>query len=75
MDYIEIIDLNNQKKKMEVVSIFELEKHSENYIIYRELDGSHYYLAKYKDNVEDLDTNISKEEYNLCKAIFNEVIK
>ena len=74
MDYIEIIDDKGQKKKMEVVNIFKLENRDEKYIIYRELNASHYYLAKLKDNCE-LDTDISEEEYEACCTIFNEVVK
>lgn len=74
MDLIEIKDQNGQKKKMEVVTIFGLENKVEKYIIYRELDASHYYVAKFKNNENDLDTNLSKEEYELCNKIFKEVV-
>lgn len=48
MNYISIIDENNNSKKMEIVSTFELEGYNNKYIIYCELDKSHYYIAKYK---------------------------
>lgn len=75
MDYIEITDSNNNKKKMEVVNIFELEGYPKKYIIYKELDDSHYYLAKFQDNIEDLDTNFTNKEYEMCQVIFNEVLR
>ena len=75
MDYIEITDSNNTKIKMEVVNIFKLEGYSKKYIIYKELEGSHYYLAKFQENIEELDTNFSSKEYEMCQKIFNEVVK
>lgn len=75
MDYIYITDDNNQEKKMEVVTIFDLEGYDYKYIIYSELDKSHYYLAKYKENISNLDTNISAKERKLCDVIFQEVMK
>ena len=75
MDYIEVYDDKNNKKKMEVVTTFQLENRDFNYIVYRELDGSRTYLAKYKDNVDELNTNISETELKLCEAIVNGVIE
>ena len=49
MDYIYITDESNNKIKMELVTTFELKNRPFKYIIYKELDNSHYYLAKYKD--------------------------
>ncbi len=74
MDYIDIYDDKGNKKQMQVVSIFELEGKNYHYIVYKELDNSKTYLAKYKDNKTDLDTNISDEELLLCEAILNGVI-
>ena len=75
-DIIEVFDENSNKKQMEVVTTFTLEEFDYNYIIYRELDGSHYYVAKYKgENMVDLNTNLSKEELILCNKVFKEVIK
>lgn len=75
MDFVYIRDENNYEKKMEIVSVFELDGYDYKYIIYCELDKSHYYLAKYKDNVEDLDTDLSDKELSLCNAIFKEIVK
>lgn len=75
MDFVYIKDENNYEKKMEIVSVFELDGYDYKYIIYCELDKSHYYLAKYKDNVEDLDTDLSDKELSLCNAIFKEIVK
>lgn len=75
MDYVYISDDNNNEKKMEVVSIFDLDGYDYKYIIYCELDKSHYYLAKFKDNVSELNTNLSDEEYKLCNVIFKEIVK
>lgn len=75
MDYIYITDDKMNRIKMEVVSTFELDGYDFKYIIYCELDKSHYYLAKYKDDVDDLDTNLSDKEVKLCNIIFEELMK
>ena len=54
MDYIEITDEKGNNKKMEVVCTFKLKEYNFNYIIYSEMDKSHYYIAKYKGNTDDL---------------------
>ena len=75
MDYIYITDENNNKIKMELVTTFELKNRDYKYIIYCELDKSHFYLAKYKDNIEELNTDFTASEYKLCNEIFKEVTK
>jgi hypothetical protein len=75
MDYIYITDESNNKIKMELVTTFELKNRPFKYIIYKELDNSRYYLAKYKDNIEELNTDFSEKEYELCNEIFKEVTK
>ena len=74
-DYIKVLDKNNIERLAEIVVIFNLEDYDFNYIIYKELDNSHYYLAKYKDNIEELNTDFSEKEYELCNEIFKEVTK
>ena len=75
MDYIYITDEFNNKIKMELVTTFELKGYKYKYIIYKDLEGKHFYLAKYKDNVEELNTNFTEYEYKLCNEIFKEVTK
>ena len=75
MDYIYITDENNNRIKMELVTTFELKNRDYKYIIYCELDKSHFYLAKYKDNIEELNTDFTDSEYKLCNEIFKEVTK
>lgn len=75
MDYIYITDDKDNKQKMELVSTFELEGYNYKYIIYSELDKSHYYIAKYQDNIEDLNTNLSDKELELCNTMFEEIMK
>lgn len=70
-DYIEIIDKNNNKRNVELVTTFKLEGNNYNYIIYRELDNSHSYVAKYiGDNIVNLITDLSEEEMKLANKIF-----
>lgn len=74
-DYIEVYDESNQVKKMEVVTIFRLDGYDFNYIIYKEIDNSHYYIAKYVgEEIVDLDTNLSEGELKLANAVFKEVV-
>lgn len=75
-DIIEITNSKNEIRKVEVVLLFDLDNREEHYIIYKELDGSHYYLAKYQgEDIVNLDTNLSKEEYALAEEIFKGVIQ
>ena len=74
MDYIYINDEFNNKLKMELVTTFELKGYSYKYIIYKDIDN-HFYLAKYKDNIEELNTAFTEKEYELCNVIFKEVSK
>lgn len=75
-DYIDVYDENGQIKKMEVVTIFRLDGYDFNYIIYKEIDNSHYYIAKYMgEEIVDLDTNLSDKELELANLLFKEVIK
>ena len=70
-DYIDIYGDNNNSSTMEAVCTFELNNSS--FIIYSDLDKSHYYLSKYdKDN--NLITDISEDELNKANSIFMEVM-
>ncbi len=73
MDYIEITDEKGNNKKMEVVCTFKLKEYNFNYIIYSEMDKSHYYIAKYKDNTDDLITDLTDDEFNTASKVFEEV--
>ena len=75
-DYIEVLDKNNEFKKMEIVTIFNIENYDYNYIIYTELDKSNYYLAKYKgDKINELLSNFDEKEFEIANEIFNGVVK
>ena len=75
MDYIYITDENNNKLQMELVTTFELKGYSYKYIIYKDLEEKHFYLAKYKDDIDSLNTEFTDYEYKLCSEIFKEVVK
>lgn len=75
MDIINITDKDNNIVQMEVVSTFKLDNKEYTYLIYRELDGSKVYIAKYKDNIEELDTNLDEFELKMCENIMNEVVR
>ena len=75
-DYIKIYDQNNNERTVEIVTTFKLEQYNSNYIIYKELDNSHYYIAKYNgEDIVDLDTDLSKEEISLVEKIFEGVLE
>lgn len=73
-DLIEITDVNNQTRQVELITIFQLENYDYNYVIYRELDNSHTYVARYKGNtITSLDTNLSEQELKLAEIIYRGV--
>ena len=75
-DYIEIYDDNGKMQIMEAVMTFYLNEFKSNYIIYSELEKSHYYLAKYDNNqISELNTDFEDKEFEKAVNIFNEVIK
>ena len=74
MNTIEIYEKSGVKKTMEIVTIFRIEQFKSNYIIYRELDKSKTYIAKYKgDKLIDFDTNISEKELKICNELFERI--
>ena len=73
-DYIKILDKNNIERLAEIVVIFNLEGYDFNYIIYKELDDTHTYIARYKgEDIVNLDTNLSEEELKLANIIYEGV--
>lgn len=75
-NYIDIYDENDNKKQMEVVAIFKLDGYDFNYIIYSELDKSHYYIGKYKgEEIVDLNTDLSNQELVLCNKVLKAVLE
>lgn len=74
MDFIYIYDEFGNKRKMEIVSIFNIEDSEYSYFIYKESNNSRFYLAKYKDSFDDVSTDISDREYKICNTIFKGVI-
>lgn len=73
-DYIEITNKNNETRTVELIASFKLEGYDYNYIIYRELDKSHNYIARYKgENIVNLDTNLSALELQLAEIIYKGV--
>lgn len=75
MDYITVTKDNGKMEVMEVVTIFNKSNSKYNYIIYRTLDNSNYYTAKYMGNeIVDLDTNLDEEEIEYANGIFNALV-
>ena len=70
-DYIEIIDDEGNEETFELVSTFNIEGYSSNYVIYKNVDTDKLYLAKYNGmNISDLDTDLSDEERALAIKLF-----
>ena len=75
MDYIYVYNENDEKKKMEVVSIFDLTDNEYKYIIYKPLDKLEYFIGKYKGNkIVDLETDLSDLEMELANAVLKKVL-
>lgn len=74
MDYIYVYDEFGNKRKMEIVSIFDIEDSEYSYFIYKETNNSRFYLAKYREDFLDVITDISEKEYRICNTIFKGVI-
>lgn len=75
-DYIDVYDDEGKNQIMEAVCTFKLKDYNFNYIIYSELDKSHYYLAKYeKEDISDLNTEFEDNEFEEAFNVFKEVVK
>lgn len=73
-DLITITDKFGVSRQVELITKFNLNGYDYNYIIYRELDKSHNYIAKYQgEEIVSLDTNISEEELKLAEIVFQGV--
>lgn len=75
MDYITVTKDNGDMEVMEVVTIFNKSNSKYNYIIYKTLDDSNYYTAKYLGNeMVDLETNLDAEEMKYANGILNALV-
>ena len=75
-DYIEVFDEQGKMEIMEAVCTFKLKNYDSNYIIYSELDKSHYYLAKYDNNdISDLNTDFKQDEFDQAFKVFKEIVQ
>ena len=75
-DYIEVFDEQGKMEIMEAVCTFKLKNYDSNYIIYSELDKSHYYLAKYDNNdISNLNTDFNQEEFDQEFKVFKEIVQ
>lgn len=75
-DLIDITDKQGNTRKVELITKFNLEGYNYNYIIYKERDGTHNYIARYQgEDIVKLDTNLSDLELELAKIIYKGVKK
>lgn len=67
--------LDGTERKMEIVSIFNIDDSEYNYIIYSELDRSHYYFAKYLgEDIVDLIVDVDEKESAAAVEVMNGVV-
>jgi len=69
MAYNDVIFDDGTTFKMGFVATLKLEKYNYNYIIYSELDKSHYYTVRIS-GYGLLDTNLTDGEIRLCNDVF-----
>lgn len=68
----EIYDSKGKILKMELVFSFEF--NGIKYIIYKEINSEQLYAAKFIKNInEDFDSNLTKEELEMCNKVYEEL--
>ena len=72
MNTIEITDKKKGKIKMEVVLTYENDNNK--YVIYKEIKGTDVYIAKYNDNNDNLDTNLTDAEIEFGQKVLEGAI-
>ena len=75
IDLFWVTDDNGQKIQMEAVAIYSMEVTGYNYIIYRNIEQTDYYIAKFKDDdIENMITELDDKEYSYANIVLNEVM-
>ncbi len=74
MNSIYIYDDENNKIEMEVVTIFKFANNIFNYVIYSDKNRDNYYVAKYIYEIDELITEFTEKELELCNTILEGVI-
>ncbi|MBP3840844.1 MAG: hypothetical protein IK997_01820 [Bacilli bacterium] len=74
MNNIYIYDSNNKRLEMEVVTIFKFANNIFNYVIYTDMDRNNYYVAKYVYEIDELNTDLTENELNICNQILEGVL-
>ena len=72
MDTIEITDKKKGKITMEVVLTYK--NNTNSYVIYKEINGKDIYIAKYNDDNDELDTNLTEDEIKFGEKVLNEML-
>ncbi|MCR5186530.1 MAG: hypothetical protein K6D97_05395 [Clostridia bacterium] len=74
-DLFWVTDDKGNKLQMEAVVMYSIKLTGFNYIIYRDIDQSNYYVAKFKDDdVQTMITDLDEKEYSYAKIVLNEVM-
>ncbi len=75
MDYIYITKEDNTTEKMEVVTIFNISNSDYNYIIYKSINNTDYYVGKYVGNdICNLETDFTDSEMNYANGVFEALV-
>lgn len=75
MDYIYITKEDNTTEKMEVVTIFNISNSDYNYIIYKSINNTDYYVGKYVGNdICNLETDLTDIEMNYANGVFEALV-
>ncbi len=73
-DLFWITDDKGNRIQMEAVVMYSIRLTGYNYIIYRDLDQSNYYVAKFTDDdTQTMITDLDEKEYSYAKIVLNEV--
>lgn len=73
-DLFWITDDKGNRIQMEAVVMYAIRLTGYNYIIYRDLDQSNYYVAKFTDDdTQTMITDLDEKEYSYAKIVLNEV--
>lgn len=74
-DLFWVTDDKGNKLQMEAVVMYSIKLTGFNYIIYRDIDQSNYYVAKFKDDdVQTMITDLDEKEYSYAKIVLDEVM-
>ena len=74
-DLFWVSDNKGHKEQMEAVTIYSMDVTGFNYIIYRNINHTNYYVAKFKkDDISTMITDLDYKEYSYACIVLREVM-